>query len=227
MKKRKHSLLFALLAVLYTIQLSAQERLIYGTITTFDSIPLIDANIRVQSTKQTVLSDSLGNFSVACNYEDKLKVTANGFYKQNVKLAGNIKFAYINLKLKPGTKSREHAIGYGHVSDHDKLNAVASLNKDDVDFSQYSNMFDLIRGRFAGVQVNGNEIIIRGVNSINLSSAALIVVDGIPSDGSILNSISPIQVKSINIIKDGSAAIFGARGANGVVIIETKRGTDN
>lgn len=227
MKKRNHSILIAFMAVLFTFQLRAQERVIHGTITTFDSIPLIEANIRVQSSKQTVLSDSLGNFSVGCNSEDKLKVSANGFYTQNVKLASNIKFAAINLRLKPGAKSREHAIGYGHVSDSEKLNAVASLNKDDVDFSQYSNMFELIRGRFAGVQVVGSEIIIRGINSINSSSAALIVVDGIPSDASILNSIPPIQVKSINVIKDGSAAIYGSRGANGVVIIETKKGGDD
>ena len=108
-----------------------------------------------------------------------------------------------------------------------KLFAIlASINKDDMDFSQYSNMLELIRGRFAGVQVVGGEIIIRGVNSINSSSAALIVIDGVASDYGVLNSISPIQVKSINVIKDGSAAIYGSRGANGVVIIETKRGGD-
>ena len=88
-------------------------------------------------------------------------------------------------------------------------------------------MYDVIRGRFAGVQIINGEIIIRGINSINSSNAALIIVDGIPSDGSILNTIPPVQVKSINIIKDGSSAIYGSRGSNGVVLIETKRGGDN
>jgi TonB-dependent SusC/RagA subfamily outer membrane receptor len=103
---------------------------------------------------------------------------------------------------------------------------LASLNSDDLDFSQYSNIYELIKGRFAGVQVVNGEIIIRGINSINSSSAALIVVDGVPVDGSALNSIPPVQVKSINVIKDGSSAIYGSRGANGVVLIETKRGND-
>ncbi|MBT3385960.1 MAG: TonB-dependent receptor plug domain-containing protein [Prolixibacteraceae bacterium] len=227
MKKRNQSILLALLVVLLTFQLNAQEKVIHGTITTFDSIPLIEANIWVRSTKQTVLSDSLGNFSVGCNTEDKLKVSANGFYTQNVKLTSKIKYAAINLKLKPGAKSRKHAIGYGHVSDAEKLNAVSSLNNEDIDFSQYSSMFEVIRGRFAGVQVVNGEIIIRGVNSINSSSAALIVIDGIPSDESVLNTIPPIQVKSVNVIKDGSAAIYGSRGANGVIIIETKRSNDD
>ena len=195
-------------------------------VTTFDSIPLIGAKIRVKSTKQIVLTDTMGNFSVACNSEDKLKITANGFYNQNVKLTENTKLVAVNLRLKPSEKNREYAIGYGHVTDRDKLNAVASLNNDDIDFSHYSDIYELIRGRFGGVQIIGNEIIIRGVNSLNLSSAALIVVDGVATNSDVLSTIPPVQVKSINIIKDGSAAIYGARGANGVVIIETKRGGD-
>ena len=89
-------------------------------------------------------------------------------------------------------------------------------------------MHDLMRGRFAGVKIESNgDIIIRGVNSFNLSSAALIVVDGVQVDGSIMSTLAPSQVKSINVIKDGSAAIYGSRGANGVVLIETKKGIDD
>ena len=95
-----------------------------------------------------------------------------------------------------------------------------------MDFSQYRDIYELIQGRFAGVQIIGSDIVIRGINSINSSSAALIVVDGITVDAATLRSIPPIQVKSINVIKDGSAAIYGSRGANGVVIIETRRGDD-
>ncbi|MCF6357949.1 MAG: TonB-dependent receptor plug domain-containing protein, partial [Draconibacterium sp.] len=195
----------------------AQEKVIFGRITTFDSIPVMNASIKVYSTKQIVFSDSLGNFSVACNNIDKVKVKANGFNSQKVKLTPLIKFAAINLKLKQGEKNREYAIGYGHVTDRDKLNAVSNLNNKDFDFSNYTNMYDLILGRFASVQIVNNEIIIRGENSINSSSAALIVVDGIASDNSVLNSLSPHQVKSISIIKDGSSAIYGSRGAYGVV----------
>ena len=204
----------------------AQEKVLQGRVFTFDSIPLIGASVQVKSTKQMVKTDTLGYFSVTCNPNDVLKVKAKGFSTEKFKPESKIRFAIINLKLKPGEKSREYAIGYGHVKDVDKLNAVANLNNKDVDFSMYSNMFELIRGRFAGVQVVNGEIIIRGVNSINSSSAALIVVDGVPSSGSVLNSIPPVQVKSINIIKDGSAAIYGSRGANGVVLIETKKGGD-
>lgn len=216
-----------LLAVVCSAFLSnAQERLVHGIVTTFDSIPLIDAQVKVISSKQTVLTDTLGRFSVSTNPKDKLKVSAAGFFNQTVKLDEKIKLAAINLKLKPGEKNREYAIGYGHVSDRNKLNALASLNSGDMDFSQYSNIYDLIKGRFAGVQVVNGEVIIRGINSINSSSAALIIVDGVPVDGGALSSIPPVQVKSINVMKDGSSAIYGSRGANGVVLIETKRGND-
>ncbi|SHF23955.1 TonB-dependent outer membrane receptor, SusC/RagA subfamily, signature region [Mariniphaga anaerophila] len=218
---------FLLLAALcLALATEAQEKIIHGIVTTFDSIPLIDAEVQVRSTKHVVLTDSLGRFSVAINPGDRLKVSASGFYTQKVKLEEKTKIAAINLKLKPGEKNREYAIGYGHVSDRDKLNALASLNSKDMDFSQYSNIYDLIKGRFAGVQITNGEIIIRGINSINSSSAALIIVDGVPVDGSALSSIPPVQVKSINVIKDGSSAIYGSRGANGVVLIETKRGND-
>ncbi len=206
--------------------ISAQEKEIQGVVTTFDSIAVIGAQVKVQSTKQTVLTDSLGRFFTTVKNNDKLKVSATGFFDQKVKLDEKVRLVAVNLKLKPGEKNREYAIGYGHVSDREKLNALASMNSNDLDFSQYSNVYELIRGRFAGVQVVNNEIIIRGISSINSSNAALIILDGVPVDGSALSSIPPVQIKSINVMKDGSSAIYGSRGANGVLIIETKRGSD-
>lgn len=204
----------------------AQERVMHGRVFTFDSIPLVNANVEVKSTKQVVKTDTLGNFSVSCGSEDVLKVSAKGFTTEKVKLEPVIKLAIINLKLKPGAKNREIAVGYGHVKDGEKLNAVSNLNNKDVDFSTYSNIYDLIQGRFAGVQIVNGEIIIRGVNSINSSSSALIILDGMQVNSSTLAAIQPVQVNSINVIKDGSAAIYGSRGANGVLLIETKKGLD-
>jgi len=204
----------------------AQDRILHGMVTTLDSIPLIGASVKVQSTKQVILTDSFGRFSVSCNNDDDLKVYAQGFYNQKVKLTGKIRFAAINLHMKPGEKSRKVAIGYGYVSDKDKLNAVSTLNDDEFDYTRYNNLLELFQSKFAGVQVVNGEIIVRGTNTIQSSNAALIVLDGVIADESILSTIKPIEVKSINIIKDGSAAIYGARGANGVVIIETKHGGD-
>ncbi|MBN1984834.1 MAG: TonB-dependent receptor plug domain-containing protein [Prolixibacteraceae bacterium] len=224
-KKFFYPLIFTLVFFLVE-NLQAQDRIIHGMVTTFDSILVNGASVKVKSSKQVVYSDSLGNFSVGVANEDVLVVSAKGFYNQKVKLNEKTKYAAINLNLKPGPKAKEYAIGYGYVNDAEKLNALSSLDKDDMDFSQYSSIFDIIRGRFTGVQVVNGEIQIRGINSINSSTSALIVLDGVTVDASALNSIPTTQVKSINVIKDGSAAIYGARGANGVVLIETRKGND-
>ena len=216
-----------LTAILFVaLNISAQDRIVHGRVFTFDSIPLVGAEVAVKSTKQVVRTDSVGKFSVGCGNEDQLKVSAKGFTSAKFKVDEKIKVAVINMKLKPGEKNREIAIGYGYVLDADKLNAVASLNNKDLDFSQYSNMYELIQGRFAGVQIIDGEVVIRGVNSINSGTGALILLDGTPVDNSILRTLPPTQVKSINVIKDGSAAIYGSRGANGVVLIESKKGND-
>jgi len=214
-------------AILFVaLNISAQDRIVHGRVFTFDSIPLVGAEVTVKSTKQVVRTDSVGKFSVGCGKADQLKVSAKGFTSAKFKVDEKVKVAIINMKLKPGEKNREIAIGYGYVLDADKLNAVATLNNKDLDFSQYSNMYELIQGRFAGVQIMNGDVIIRGMNSINSGSGALIVLDGTPVDNSILRTLPPTQVKSINVIKDGSAAIYGSRGANGVVVIESKKGND-
>ena len=219
------SVFFILLFLSMVFEAVAQDRVIQGMVTTFDSIPLIGAEIKVQSSKQVVVTDTLGRFTVQAEDGDKLKVSAKGFFDQKLKLEEKTKLVLINLKLRPTEQAREYAIGYGYVKDADKLNALAQLTRKDLDFSQYSNMYDLIRGRFAGVTVDNNgDIIIRGTSSLNLSSAALIVVDGIPVDNGVFGALSPSNIQSINIIKDGSAAIYGSRGANGVVIVETRKG---
>jgi TonB-dependent SusC/RagA subfamily outer membrane receptor len=207
--------------------LLAQDHIIRGVVHTLEKIPLIGAKIKVKSTKQSVLTDTLGTFVVSCNSADKLKVMARGFYTQNVKVSKEIKMIAVNLNLKPGSNSQKYAIGYGYISEKDKSSAVTGFNTNKSTFSKYSDMYDLIRGQLAGVQVTNGEIIIRGgSNSFYGSSAALIVVDGVISDSDILNTIKPIQVKSINVIKDGSSAVYGSRGANGVILIETLKGGD-
>jgi TonB-dependent SusC/RagA subfamily outer membrane receptor len=123
-------------------------------------------------------------------------------------------------------KAKEVAVGYGHVKDKDKLFAIASLTQDEMDFSMYQNIYDLIKGRFSEVTFDGDDILIRGTKSINSSNAALIIMDGMIIESSMLGSIVPANIKSINILKDASTSIYGSRGANGAVIIETKKGGD-
>ena len=112
-------------------------------------------------------------------------------------------------------------VGYG-VQDQDKVTtAVSNVKVKKRDAQTYSSMYDYLRGRVAGVMVTtGKRIVIRGVNTINGSSDPLIIVDGAECQD--LSTINPNDVKSVDILKDSAAAIYGGRGANGVIVITMK-----
>lgn len=231
MEKISKIFLICVYLIIVSNLLFAQSHVIHGVVHAFDSIPLIGAEVKIRSTKQVFYTDSLGNFVIHCNSKDKLQIEASGFSKQKVKITENIKVVAVNLKLASGDEKRneeirKYAIGYGYVSEQDKTTATAGLSKNEASFSRYADMYDLIRGQLAGVEVTNGEVIVRGVSSFNSSSAALIVVDGVIMESDVLRTISPVQVKDIHVIKDGSAAVYGSRGANGVVIIETRKGGD-
>jgi len=217
----------SLLFILIVFMANAQVKVLHGYVTSFENIPVEGAEVKVKSTDQIVITDTLGYFFVGVNSTDKLTIRANGFYKQNVKIGEKTRIAAINLKLKPGQENRFIATGYGHVNATDKVSAVDNIQDDDFNFSVYNNIYELIKGRIPGVQIENGEVIIRGLSSVNMSNAALIVVDGITANQQVLNSISPRDVKNISVIKDASSSIYGFQGVNGVIIIETKKGGEN
>jgi TonB-dependent SusC/RagA subfamily outer membrane receptor len=215
-----------LLIIFASYTLYAQGRYVQGFVHTLDNIPLIGAEINVKSTKKSVFTDSVGHFIAHCYTGDKLKIKARGFYDQKVKIAQNTKVVAVNLKLKPGEKNRKYAIGYGYVTEEDKTMSVSGVNTTDEKFLRYNNMYELIRDYVPGAQEINGEIVLRGDRSFQGSNAALIVVDGTIVDASYLDGLPPVDVKSVDVLKDGSAAVYGSRGANGVILIETKRGGD-
>jgi len=215
------------LLIFFVAQLTkAQDKVVHGIVHTLDSIPLIGVKIISKSSNQTFYTDSLGKFSVVTETGDKLKIRAQGFYNENVKVDGKTRFMAVNLRMKPGEKQREYAIGYGYVSEEDLTTSVNQLNLDNNDFTRYNNMSELLTGRFPGVEIRNGEIFVRGSKTLRGSDAALIVLDGVIAEPDILRSLSPIDVKSVNVIKDGSTSVYGSRGTNGVVLIETKKGGD-
>jgi TonB-dependent SusC/RagA subfamily outer membrane receptor len=220
------SIILSLLFLLCCYTLFSQEKYIKGIVTTFDSLALIGADVQVKSSKEMIKTDSLGCFNAKVSANDKLKISAKGFVSKSIKIEEKTKLVAVNLEIKPTPKAQEYAIGYGYVKDREKLNALCQLTNDKNNFSKYSNMYDLIRGRFPGVQVQGTDIIIRGQGSINSSNTALIIIDDVTANSSALSYLVPSNVKSINVIKDSGASIYGVRGANGVVIIKTKSGGD-
>lgn len=116
-------------------------------------------------------------------------------------------------------------IGYGTTKKKNLTTSVSKVDINDKEISGYSNMYDYLRGKVPGVNVIGKganvKIQIRGINSINCPTDPLILVDGI--EVSDLNMINPNDVKSVSVLKDASASMYGSRGANGVILITTKR----
>lgn len=221
--------------VLFSLVISSvstgQDRALTGKVTTFDSIPLFGAAVNVKSTGLTVKTDTSGLFTVLCNNEDRITVEADGFFPRKLKVDKDVRLLLVNLELKKGDKNLEAANqyvdwGYGHENKDRLLSAVSSLNSKEMDFSRYSNMFQLIQGQFPGVSVEGTNIIVRGTNTFYGAegNAALIVIDGAIVTSRDLSNLSPVDVASVDVLKDGSSSVYGSRGANGVVIIETKKG---
>lgn len=112
-------------------------------------------------------------------------------------------------------------IGYGKQMKENNTYAISKLDVKENELAPYNNIFDYLKGRVAGVQVIGNKIIIRGVGTINGSTDPLILVDGIKTDD--ISYLNPIDVADVTVLKDASSSIYGVQGANGVILITTKK----
>jgi len=194
-----------------------------GQVTTLKKIVLTNAEVKVLSSKKTVLTDSVGYFKVSCLPKDKIKISANGFISQKIKLDKKTNKVSINLKFKPSKKNLDVALGYGHIKEKDRSYAITSIRNDNNKFSKYSNMIDLIINSSPSITIKNGGIIIRGEGSLNGSNSALILVNGNQINMSQLSAFQPLDVESVDVLKGAGAAIYGTRGANGVILIKTKK----
>lgn len=218
-------LIFA--AHLLTAAVFSQEKELAGKITTFEIIPVMNASILVKSSGMKYFSDSLGLFTVKCLVTDKLVLSAEGFSKRKVNIKKETFFAIVNMDLLPKQDAQDMAVGYGHVKDKNKLYAIVGMNVEGSNFSRYRDVYEILSVNFPGVQVINGEVIIRNTTSFEGSRPALLIVDGREVSAATLAAISTSDIAQINVLKDSSASVYGVKGANGVVLIETKRGGKN
>ena len=153
---------------------------------------------------------------------DKVTFEAGGFEPFSLK-PQSADTVTVNLVFRGRDKDVTVAIGNGYIRKEDLTFAVSNLQQFNSEFSNYSTIYDLLRGRFPGVEVintpAGPAIQVRGTNSLTLAGEPLFIVDGIPVDD--ISSLEPVNIRSINVLKDASAAYYGTRGTNGVIVIET------
>src|SRR5688500_2590824 len=218
--------------LLFINTVNAQDRSVSGTIVDQeDNQPLPGVSVLVKGTSTGTTNDADGRFTIRVPEDrNQLEISYAGYQKMNTNIdRGNT----VNLKLIKDLSelSAVQVVGYGVQKKSDLTGSISSIKGSELTQLATQRVDQAIQGRAAGVlvlntdgQPGGNTTIrVRGMNSINGGNNALIVVDGL--QGGNLNSLNPNDIESIEILKDASAtAIYGAQGANGVVLITTKLG---
>ena len=210
------------LLCLFTVAATAQTRVVNGSLTAYNSFPVMNVEVSSKKAKATTMTDSLGNFQLVCMEKDVVMIKPKAFRPVNRKVDPETHSLKINLVFIDTKKNRQLAIDHGYVNEVDLNYAVAHLEAENNDYCKYNDIFRLIEAEFGGVEVSNGRIIVRGGNTSFTPGAshALIIVDGQPSEN--IAWIRPCIVKSINILKGSDGAMYGARGGNGVVVISTK-----
>jgi TonB-linked SusC/RagA family outer membrane protein len=198
-----------------------------------DGGPLIGVIIRVkENVKNSTVSDKKGEFTIRAQNNDVLVFSYIGYESQEILVST---FKSMEVKLKPSAENLNEVVvvAYGKQERKDITGSVGTVKMDDLTKSPVVSFDQALQGRVAGVTMSSNDgqlgtdlnIVVRGANSVTQNNSPLYVIDGFPTEDFSASTINPNDVASITILKDASAtAIYGSRGANGVVIIETKSG---
>ncbi len=205
-----------------------------GKVTDTAGEPIIGATVIEKGTPNGTVTDLDGNFEFKASKKNFiLEVSYIGYTK--VALEAKVGTP-VKVTLKEDTKTLDEVVvvGYGTVKRSDLTGSVSSLNSDNLTVASQTNAVDALQGRISGVNITRNaarpggsyNITVRGLSSINNSNTPLWVIDGIPSSSD-ARDLNPADIEKIDVLKDASAtAIYGSRGANGVVIVTTKRGKE-
>ena len=236
-KKHIFLMLFISLGMLFGVSQAmfaqgAQKQQVTGTVTDEAGEPLIGVTVIENGASVGAITDLDGNYSLEAAPNATLTFSYVGYLTQNVKLGGR---SNLNITLKEDNALLDEVVvvGYGIQRKSDVTGALTRVNEEQLNNRPVSNAFEALQGKAAGVDITTSErpgtvgsILIRGTRSINASNSPLYVVDGIPvSDG--IDNLNPRDIEAIDILKDASStAIYGSRGANGVVLITTKRGKE-
>lgn len=219
-------MLFACIAV------NAQQISVSGTVSENTGEPIIGATVSQTGTSNATMTDANGNYTLNVPGDGTLTVSFVGYSQQTINVNGR---NVINITLlEDATQLQEVvAIGYGTVQRKDVTTSISSVTTRDINERPIISTGQAIQGRAAGVYVvqpngaPGGETVIRvrGTTSMNADNSPLYVVDGVPVDN--MNFLAPTDIADIQVMKDAAAsAIYGSRGANGVVMITTKSGSE-
>ena len=216
----------------------AQKRTVTGTVADGTGYPIIGMMVLEQGTQNGSVTDENGQYSITVSGPSSVLVFDALGYSTQTETVGSRSVIDVTALEESLTLDAVVAIGYGSVRKKDLTTAVSIVSTEDVNFRPVTEASGLIQGKVAGVQVqqtsgqpgSGMTVRVRGASSISSSNDPLYVVDGVPvgEGGYAIAYLSPNDIESMQILKDASsAAIYGSRAANGVVLITTKQGSKN
>ncbi len=208
-----------------------QGKTITGKVVDVNGEPIIGANIIEVGTTNGTVTDIDGNFSLKVADNATIRISYIGYVEQEINTAGETSF---NITLAEDTQALEEVVvvGYGTQRKKDLTGGLSVVGKEQLEMVSSTNLMDRLVGQVAGFNItttnaapgSDQSLLIRGQNSLSASNDPLIVLDGIPYSGSLVD-LDPNNVESLTVLKDASAvAIYGSRGSNGVILIQTKRG---
>ncbi|AWG25784.1 SusC/RagA family TonB-linked outer membrane protein [Flavobacterium kingsejongi] len=233
MKIKLSQLLFGFL--FFSVQIAvAQEKQISGIVTDASQLSLPGVSVVVKNTNQGTQTDLDGKFTLKASPDAILVVTFMGFKTQEIKVSHQ---PSVVIRLEEETIGLDEIVivAYGTQKQRAVVGAIGKVGSEVFEKQQATSVLSALQGSVPGVSVINSSgqpgesptIRVRGIGSINASSSPLIIVDGVPFNGNI-NSISSDQIESMNVLKDAaSTALYGSRGANGVIVIKTKSGRKN
>lgn len=206
------------------------QQVINGTVTTSDREPLPGVSVAIKGTTTGVVSDTNGKFSLTAKPTDILVASYLGFKTQEIKV-GKQTVLHIVMTDDVALLDEVVVVGYGTQKKSDVTGSVSSIKPENLQNISLTRVDEALQGQIAGVQIVNNDaspnakisIHIRGVNSITAVSEPLVIIDGM--QGGNMSDVHPNDIESLEVLKDGSAtAIYGSRGAGGVILITTKKG---
>ena len=231
MKTKFSGILTLLLA--FVVQISfAQQQTVSGTVTDENGLPLLGASVIIKGTTTGTTTDFDGVYSITTNSGATLDFSYVGYSTQSIRVTGTT----INVQMVPDNALEEVVIvAFGEKNRDELTSAVSVVTSEDLaKMSPTTSVDNMLQGVASGVQVVGGNgkpgqtafVRVRGIGSINASSAPLYIIDGVVAPN--MNSVNPNDIESLSVLKDAAtASLYGARAANGVVLIKTKTGRKN
>lgn len=208
-----------------------QAKTVTGTVTDVSGEPIIGANIRIKGTTTGTITEIDGNFSIKAEPQSVIEVSYIGYLTQETVINNQKSIRFL---LKEDTKTLDEVvvIGYGVQKKADLTGSVANINTEKLNTQSNANIGQALQGKIAGVDIvsqggapgSGTRIMVRGIGTLN-NASPLYIVDGMYMNS--IDHINPNDIASIDVLKDASsAAIYGSRAANGVIIVTTKEGSN-